>query len=309
MADTKRQLLEGLYTAHRIAELRRNPVRGHFDLAHLKEIHRRIFQDLPGAGFPEVAPGEFRPAVPAGNDWMKTRRLETVRVPSHVAYSAMDAAAIERLARVLAGANPSKLAQLKTAEFTQDLGELYVEADYIHAFGDGNSRTLREFTHQLAREAGYDLDWTQFAQVTAGRDVLYIARDLSVNRLALPHLRHDGTKRDVITSMDQLEGNRELPDLLRDVVRPARAVAFERLPEHEAMKAHPELGKAFTMVHLAQAYFAAKAPQQPELQAAGMQRILRDVQARLDAGETRGFSQGWSKGAVGQGRTKDGPER
>jgi cell filamentation protein len=47
MNTTQRQLLEYAHTKQRIVELRLNPVQGNFDIAHLKEINRRIFQDLP----------------------------------------------------------------------------------------------------------------------------------------------------------------------------------------------------------------------------------------------------------------------
>jgi len=61
-----------------------------------------------------------------------------------------------------------------------------------------------------------------------GRDLLYIARDLSVNELALPHIQNANNKRDVVFSMDILEGNRKLPDLLQDAIHLDRAFAFER---------------------------------------------------------------------------------
>ena len=218
---SEREWLEGLFTAHRIAELRLAPVRGKFDAAHLKEINRRIFQDLPGLGFDDVTPGRYRPPVAAGNDWIKSRGLETVQASSNVAYSPMDKAAQARIADVLKLANPAALGRLKTTGFTRAIGRLYTELDYIHPFPDGNSRTLREFTRQLADESGYRLDWAQFGKSPVGRDLLYIARDRSVNELALPHIRHAGTKRDVMMTMDQFEGNRDLPNLLRDAVRPA----------------------------------------------------------------------------------------
>ncbi|MDR2212065.1 MAG: Fic family protein [Pseudomonadales bacterium] len=214
----RRERLEAHHTAYRITELRLNPVRGKFDAAHLKEINRRIFQDLPALGFADVSPGDYRPALAPGNDWIKVRRLETVDASSNVAYSAMDKAARVRLDQALQDANPIKLAQLKLAEFVKMLGKLYVEIDYIHPFSDGNSRTLREFTRELAEVSGYCIEWERFDESPAGRDLLYIARDLSVNKLALPHIQHAGTKRDVVLSMDQFEGNRDLPDLLRDVI-------------------------------------------------------------------------------------------
>lgn len=134
----------------------------------------------------------------------------------------MDRAAQARLDKALQGANPAALGRLNTAALIQAIGKLYAELDYIHPFGEGNSRTLREFTRSLAETSGYTLDWGRFGNSPAGRDMLYIARDRSVNELALPHIQHAGTKRDILFSMDQFEGNRNLPDLLRDAIRPRR---------------------------------------------------------------------------------------
>lgn len=46
-----RENLESFHTARRSFELQLDPVRGNFDGAHLKEINRRLFQDLPELGF------------------------------------------------------------------------------------------------------------------------------------------------------------------------------------------------------------------------------------------------------------------
>jgi cell filamentation protein len=285
----KRHELETLFTAWRIGELRLDPVRGRFDAAHLREINRRIFQDLPGLGFTNVTPGKFRPAVPPGNDWIKSRRLDVATVTSYVAYSAMDLAAQARLDQVLKGADPTELRKLKTAGFTQAIGKLYAEIDYIHPFSDGNSRTLREFTRELAEASGYTLDWTQFSRSPAGRDILYIARDLSVNALALPHIKQFGTKRDVVLCMDQLGGNRDLPDLLRDAIRPSRAIAFEQLPETEAIAQHTDLAGAFRTMRSAAQYFETKIPGDATARRNALLAVRKHVQTQLDHGETRDF--------------------
>ena len=215
----QRQALEAIHTERRIVELKLDPVLGSFDLVHLKEMNRRIFQDLPGLGFADVTPGVLRPAV-AGGDWMKERELETIMQPSFVAYSRMDQSALTRLDNALAAADPDRLGRLDTAEFTQAMGKLYAELDYVHPFNDGNSRTLREFTKQLADASGYELDWDRFNASPAGRDVLYVARDLSVNELALPDIRQPGNKRDVLYTLDIYDGSRKLPDLLKDAIEP-----------------------------------------------------------------------------------------
>ena len=109
----QRQELEADYTFKRIVELELDPVLGNFDAAHLKEVNRRIFQDLPGAGFDDVTPGEFRKAVDNGLDWMKQRGLSTVDGSFYVAYSRMDDVATTRLAKALEAANPDELRNLK----------------------------------------------------------------------------------------------------------------------------------------------------------------------------------------------------
>jgi cell filamentation protein len=221
----QRQVLEYSLGSMRLLELRLDPVRGTFDAAHLKEINRRIFQDLPAHGFTDVTPGQFRPAVPAGKDWLKTRTFETVEARGHVAYSRMDDRARARLDDLLQRADPAVLAKLDPAAFIQAIGTLYSELDYLHPFSDGNSRTLREFTRQLAEASGYRLDWAPFGQSPVGRDLLYIARDLCVNELAMSHIVDKGTLRDVLLTQDQFEGNRRLPDLLQDAIEPLPAVA------------------------------------------------------------------------------------
>jgi cell filamentation protein len=220
-----RDYLEGLCTAHRIFELRHDPVVGHFDAAHLREINRRIFQDLPDLGFADVTPGEYRQAVPAGKDWYKARTLEGRDLTLFVAYSSMDRKALQEIDQALTRIDTSALGKLDVPDFTKTIANLYVRLDYLHPFSDGNSRTLRAFTTQLAKAAGYEIDWARFSRSRAGRNVLYVARDLSVNRLALPHIESHETRRQVVLTLDRFGGNRDLPDLLRDVVRPLSQIA------------------------------------------------------------------------------------
>lgn len=309
MSDTRREEVEGRYSRWRITELDKNPVVGKFDAAHLKEVNRRIFQDLPRLGFDDVTPGEFRKPVPDGGDWKKQRGLETVNGSFFVAYSRMDDKAQERLDKVLESANPDEFRHLKTPEFVARLGKLYVELDYIHPFPDGNTRTLRTFTQQLAKEAGYEVEWDRFGASAVGRDLLYIARDRSVNELAKPHAQNENTIRQLIYTRDRLEGNRDLPDLLRDVVRPTRALTFERtrkkgalknhtelkaayktISEEDALKKHPELKEAYKKMREAGSYFAEKMPGNVKAQEQGIQSFKNHVQKRLNSGETTDFT-------------------
>jgi cell filamentation protein len=97
---------------------------------------------------------------------------------------------------------------------------MYAEADYIHPFLDGNSRTLRTFTRQIARESGYELDWEKFNRTEADRDLLYIARDRKVNELAKSFIQHENAMRKILFRQDQLNGYRSLHDLLDEALRP-----------------------------------------------------------------------------------------
>jgi len=290
MTPEERDQLEGNYVVERIIQLECFPLRGKFDAAHLRKINEYIFQDLPGAGFDNVTPGKFRPSIPADQDWIKLRGLSTVNTSYVVAYSRMDKEAQKRLDDVLKGVKPDELRKLPKKEFAKRLSNLYVELDYIHPFSDGNSRTLRTFTRQLARECGYDLDWTRLGRSPQGRDMLYIARDLSVNQLAKPHLRDFETKRNVDHTELILSGNRDLNALLPELVRPSRAKAFERvvtkqLYEAEALQAYPELKDAFDTLHDASSYFAGRMSDL-DAQQVGMKQVVQRVQDGLNAGET-----------------------
>jgi len=284
-ATLERQRIEGFYTARRITELYLHPVQGKFDAVHLKEINRRIFQDLPKAGYPSLKPGEYRQAVPPHQDWVKERVMEGISVPSIVAYSAMDDKAIGQLNQTLDGINLTALSALSTENFSQAMGQLYAQLDYIHPFPDGNSRTLREFTRSLAENCGYDLDWTRFNIDKHGRNVLCIARDLSVNLLALPHLRDHRTTRSVTLMLDQFAENRNMPDLFRDAIRPSRACAFEEWKEDEAMAAFPELSGAYNILQAAGAYGLRKFPEDRSQREEFIASVRMKIQRSLDAGE------------------------
>ena len=174
---------EGALTWVRIGELDDDPVQGNFDAAHLREIHRRIFQDLP-----HHAPGEYRPDAPVH---IKMRELEASGYRYHVHYaprSLLDAG-VEKVLTELGGA--SALCNLDAEAFAQRMSKLYADLDYLHPFREGNSRTLRAFTVQLARTAGYELNWGASNVDAASRDRLYIARDKEVTLRAFPGLDQD----------------------------------------------------------------------------------------------------------------------
>lgn len=170
---------EGLLTANRIRELEVFPVVGTFDSIHLRTIHSRIFQDLP-----HHHPGQFRREASA---WVKARELESGDF-YYVPYAprCMVEPGLVRVLNDLHG--PYAFAGLSLDQFAARMAQLYSDLDYLHPFSEGNSRTLRTFTPQLAREAGFDLDGSSSHADSIARDQLYRARDLAVIRQAFPRL-------------------------------------------------------------------------------------------------------------------------
>jgi cell filamentation protein len=171
---------EAALTFARIRELQRDPVQGQFDVAHLREVHRRIFQDLPHHG-----PGEFRPDAPGH---FKNRVLEATNQRIVVPY-ALRPETDQLLGPTLDALQGGKaLRGFDLLEMSEALAATYERLDYLHPFREGNSRTLRSFTEQLARENGHDLDWGTTNVTPASRDALYVARDMAVIQRRYPGL-------------------------------------------------------------------------------------------------------------------------
>ncbi|MFB4321674.1 Fic family protein [Priestia sp. BR_2] len=142
-ADLKDQASLDVYernrTALRAMELQQTPIKGNFDIQHLKAIHQQLFQDV----YPFA--GEFRHTNIRKNDFTfaeyRTLDFTTANVTNML-----------REEKYLKGLSPEKFAD-KAATY-------YADINYLHPFREGNGRTIREFFRQLANEAGHDLRWS-----------------------------------------------------------------------------------------------------------------------------------------------------
>jgi len=213
MAEHAERMLqfEADRTFLRSVELDLRPVAGKFDSYHLQQIHLRLFQDLPAFN-----PGAFRQPTQPGKDWVKRRTIEG----SHflVAYSPLDEGALKDMRMVMSENVPAALQRLPVAKVPGAIAELYSAIDYAHPFADGNSRTLRVFTRQLARAAGFNLNWEALGGDSTAQARLYVARDLAVNARALPHIRGHANLRDVQYALDVLAQNVTLEKLLKQAI-------------------------------------------------------------------------------------------
>jgi fido (protein-threonine AMPylation protein) len=244
-------VLEASLVAGRVKELQENPVHGNYDAAHLRETHRYLFQDLPRARLwnYDIAPGEYRKETIS---WSKERRLESMngengRPPdvSFTSYSRMDKKSIEKLNSVLEEAKPGNFKGLDKKSFVEKMSVLYSDLDYLHPFREGNSRTLRTFTEQLARESGYKLNWKKFEGLE-NRDVLYIARDRGLVERALRDEGHHPPS--LAKALYDMHRHKYFPGLTQLLDKTVEKVQTQEryAPRHDMNKNQPQMHVAVT---------------------------------------------------------------
>ncbi len=230
-ADMRASAAEAILTAIRQKQLVERPLEGAHDLRRLQKTHEYIFQDTGSGDLEKVLggykPGELRKESP----YNKIRTLETVDGEFYVAYSKRDEAAMTRLNDALAECQPRNLRGLPVTEAAEQLAKLYAELDYVHPFGDGNSRTLRAFTRQLARDSGIDIQWEKLADTAIGRDRLRIARDKAVLEKVLPELEgNDRAFKSALITKGRYAKMQDLQDVLKIAVKPFDK-SIERQPD------------------------------------------------------------------------------
>lgn len=129
---------ETIMTAVRIAELQKKPIVGNFDIKHLQEIHKYIFQDVyPFAG--------------------KLREENIAKGAFQFAHAFFLKDQASELFKQLKGEN--RLSGLKIDEFSSRAAHYLAELNVLHPFREGNGRSQREFIRCLALSNGYSLHW------------------------------------------------------------------------------------------------------------------------------------------------------
>ena len=113
---------------------------GNFDLKHLQDIHRHLFQDVY-----EWA-GEVRQVDFHKTDWfLPHSRIEMGMRDVHARLIKQD-----------------YLSGLPRPEFAARAGEIIGDVNYAHPFRDGNGRTQLLYLKQLGARAGHKVDLTRF---------------------------------------------------------------------------------------------------------------------------------------------------
>jgi cell filamentation protein len=124
--------------AVRSFELSQKPLLGHFDLAHLRAIHRHLFSDL--------------------YDWAgELRTIDISKGGNLFAHHARIEGAAATIFRQLAG--EELLSRLGPDAFSDRAAYYLGELNALHPFREGNGRAQREFISHLAQASGYYLAW------------------------------------------------------------------------------------------------------------------------------------------------------
>lgn len=134
---------EASFVALRSFELVKNPLKGKFNLAHLKAIHRYLFNDL--------------------YEWAgECRTIDINRGKSFFAHhSHIEKAAAPIFEKL---EEEKHLAGLTPETFSERAAFYLGEINALHPFREGNGRAQREFISHLAYNNGYYIDWQNISQ-------------------------------------------------------------------------------------------------------------------------------------------------
>lgn len=135
----KLQIAEREITSLRIANAKLNIIKGSFDLAHLKKIHKYIFSDIYDWA------GEIRWVnIAKGNMFCN---YEYIEQNAESVFSKLK--------------QENYLKDVPNDEAPLRLSYYLSEINVLHPFREGNGRTQRLFIEYLAESAGYKVDFSQ----------------------------------------------------------------------------------------------------------------------------------------------------
>lgn len=110
---------------------------GNFDLAHLKAIHKHLFQDI--------------------YEWAgQTRTVEIAKGGNQFQFQKYIETGMDDVHRRLVQRNFLK--GLSAAEFAREAGKIVGDVNYVHPFREGNGRTQLQYLKQLGAQAGHTVD-------------------------------------------------------------------------------------------------------------------------------------------------------
>jgi cell filamentation protein len=134
---------------------------GRFDVAHLKAIHRYIFQDV--------------------YEWAGQFRTVNISKGGHLfGIAAFLEPALQQILEKLAIEN--YLVHLEAATFADRAAYFLGELNAAHPFREGNGRTQREFIREVGLQSGHYIDWraTTPEEMTEASRLGHVSGDASL---------------------------------------------------------------------------------------------------------------------------------
>lgn len=129
---------ESIVSTKRLNELILKPIRGYFDMEHLKKIHYHLFQDV----YPFAGQIRTEDINKDGFPFAKYEHVES-----------QGKSIINKLHQ------DKCLKETSIDVFSEKASYYMAEINVLHPFREGNGRTQREFIRNLASDAGYLLNW------------------------------------------------------------------------------------------------------------------------------------------------------
>ncbi|MGL5005639.1 MAG: Fic/DOC family protein [Casimicrobium sp.] len=153
----------------------------------------------------------------------------------------------------------NQLRGLNKSDFVEQFSHTYAEWNAVHPFREGNGRATRELLIEIARNAGYVLSNDR---ITTEKDAWNKAARAAFTGDLAP-----------------------VKQIFMEAVQPARAVAFARLPEQDALQLHPELKGAYERLATMRLWLSERFPGNQDAQALYYTQTKSEVQRGLDAGQ------------------------
>lgn len=144
-------------TALKIAKLEEDPIKGNFDLKHIKKIHKFVFGDIyTWAG--DIRKGDF--LTKGDSIFCRAMYIEDMAAEIHAKLK------VDKF-----------LCCLEKTDLVHKLAFYMGEINALHPFREGNGRTQRLYFKQLCAKAGYELEFNK-----TQRDMLVRADISAFNR-------------------------------------------------------------------------------------------------------------------------------
>lgn len=265
------------------AELIRSPIQGKYDLEHMNSINKHLLKEVyDWAGKPRTL--DFAKDDPIDSRW--TTPFARARDVEQLAAQISDDLV-----------KKNELKGLEKKEFVNELNEVYHKLNYLHPFPEGNGRTTQLLISQLAKNAGYEIDFKSM-----DKNVWNLAAARGQTQVNLENgERRPGDKsfmRDVLDKhVHPLDKSiQKEPDtvakraLAPTSKRTEESLSFEFDKPQDAVRKHPELLPAFAAMQTAKS-FADASLKGDEERGKFLSSVKQQIIEKIDSGQLKEVNQ------------------